>query len=1659
MKKRILAMLCALALLLSCVPTSIMATEEVPQTTYEVGYAKTDLNPWVDENDHSAGVHPIPLGGYGDAGNRLSMGITNDDGDLAQNDEEGVFATCIAVTDNQGKTVLFISHDLISTEKWLLDETRAAIQSAIADEPQLSDCNIDVETDVFINASHSHFSPDITTQESQLKNNVKTAKSDSLYNAYYNEQYDIIYDAQYDDLYNDYLWGEHFWDSTASKEAAIADIEALATAAADAKKSQFTSEATTYANYIWGLVAEYRESLPGKLAAAAVNALLDRAPAVSVSKSQIDAAAEVSAQAGVPVILNGVRHYINYGYSTSDYDSKTGYWVSGDNFGANQICSELYEPQDKPGYENVRGAGGTMSGNIVEKKAHVTDANSMLYLLEFAFEEKAPILLANWRSHPTLNGESITNADADAQNLILNNVNTYGETNGYNCISGDYPNAFRNLMAKEENGGYRVAFIQGASGNINSGSKANYGEFDTTKTDPYQDHLAEVVAGVSVKANAIPLKNIDVKKNNGDWNRMLRYGILPKIDGSGNYEKDAVPGNVYGELLAYAAKEALKEKTTCDTGPISTKRVDLDAGSNNFIFDEWTEENSALVLKAIDNTAGKGYPCGDKETGIVFNSSLHRSNMKKWAQGRGVIDGLETVLELNAISIGPDLAFVTAPGELYDNYDSSGSRDPNDNDWLELNALGYGTPFVLGVTNGHFKYIPNTLAYDYNTEDMLLSLGNSNAVATDYSTNKFGPGSYGANWSYLAKGTGEEIIANYKSMLISMSSSARSDNCPECGDGQTWVKLTQDNFGTQLVTGGHYYIEEEITLAKKLDIPANTTVCLDLNGQTITVTGDSRAFTVGGTLNLKDSQSNGMVVGNGTAAGGAIYIRGAMNLHGGTIKVNEGNVINNQQGGAIYVRANGSLNLHGGNVEDGRGAVGSCVYVESGANVLLSSGAEVADIYFAASQQANKFTVENFTGKASLTFEQSFTAGQAIGTINGSLGYNAELTVAYPAGLFVISEGNQLVLTDEEPVIPSAMIGDVVYSSVHEAIEKYNNEDHVIQLLRSDDELVTIPADKTVTIDLDGFNLKDVQANGTLYVKDSKTDDFDVKDGKYGKITGNIEGNVKALPLAYGDDLHPTKADGYLQVTEGDDVSFHRVYMDVTNMVMSASRVSAYFDCNFAGDEKVADLVDQFGMIISLQGTPNTIEQGKALTADCQRSWFNSFNAGQNTGSSTCLYNIMKPDNGYLANKVNSTTPIYFRTYIKLDDGTYVLGSDNKGGSTSLKKILEAVSQLMWQDLTPEQKDDVIDLYQSYTSVFNGWSIDNLRQASKEREDGTVSTDSTLKILTLGSSHSQDSMQMLYEVLEENKVNGKFLGKFDNVVLARIYYSGCSMNKHKQSIQNDDPIYTYHKNENGTWYQPLGVDTLTTMDYALTDEDWDIVVLQEYNVHAGLDRVYNDDRYQVVIDHVNEVCDDPILAFNMTWANPVADEVFTEYGDVADAPTARNMPASRTGDASKTFKDDYVDDYGLDQQLMYNKIVANTESKVMGVYDEISLLLPVATPVQYANDYLTLNGEEIGDLDLYRDYTHLNDFGRLMVATLWYAELDRFYNPDTASFDREDVSIDTIELALRFSNSSAYKYRYKVTEDWNLTVEEQDVIYAAVKHALENPYTTQANEE
>ena len=215
-----------------------------------------------------------------------------------------------------------------------------------------------------------------------------------------------------------------------------------------------------------------------------------------------------------------------------------------------------------------------------------------------------------------------------------------------------------------------------------------------------------------------------------------------------------------------------------------------------------------------------------------------------------------------------------------------------------------------------------------------------------------------------------------------------------------------------------------------------------------------------------------------------------------------------------------------------------------------------------------------------------------------------------------------------------------------------------------------------------------------------------------------------------------------------------------------------------------------------------------------------------------------------------------------------------------------------------------------------------------------VEFDSSLKVLGIGNSFTVDATTYLYDVA----VNA---GEED-VIIARSTIGGCSLDKHWTQISENNAEYSYAKYADGT----SKAMNNTTLSYALGDEDWDVIVIQQVSGDSGDPDTYGN--LQNIIDYIKSVCPEAKIMWQMTWAYE------------------NNVSPSKW------------DKYDRDQMTMYNAIVDTVESKIL-TNSDIVKVIPSGTAIQNLRGYCDV---------LTRDGYHMSyTLGRHAVAMTWYAAI------------------------------------------------------------------------
>lgn len=258
-------------------------------------------------------------------------------------------------------------------------------------------------------------------------------------------------------------------------------------------------------------------------------------------------------------------------------------------------------------------------------------------------------------------------------------------------------------------------------------------------------------------------------------------------------------------------------------------------------------------------------------------------------------------------------------------------------------------------------------------------------------------------------------------------------------------------------------------------------------------------------------------------------------------------------------------------------------------------------------------------------------------------------------------------------------------------------------------------------------------------------------------------------------------------------------------------------------------------------------------------------------------------------------------------------------------------------------------LYNSYI-MFNRL-LTNLQPEITDEDP----PDTTIKILTIGNSFSQDTVYYLYDIAKSADVD---------VIVGNVYFSGCSLERHWSNVTNNAKAYSYYKWNSHDMTKEVDM----TMKDIILDEEWDYITFQQSSDDSG---IYNSFQPYLnnLITYSKEIAENPDvkLALNMTWAY-----------------------------SSKSPNNNFAY-YNYNQNIMYSAI-ANAYKQA--IYEtDIDIIIPCGTAIQNArtNKYLKAVGNELTS-----DGYHLNTgIGRYIAGLTLFETIIKEENINKDLF--EDV--------------------------------------------------------
>ncbi len=261
----------------------------------------------------------------------------------------------------------------------------------------------------------------------------------------------------------------------------------------------------------------------------------------------------------------------------------------------------------------------------------------------------------------------------------------------------------------------------------------------------------------------------------------------------------------------------------------------------------------------------------------------------------------------------------------------------------------------------------------------------------------------------------------------------------------------------------------------------------------------------------------------------------------------------------------------------------------------------------------------------------------------------------------------------------------------------------------------------------------------------------------------------------------------------------------------------------------------------------------------------------------------------------------------------------------------------------------------------------------------------SIKILSIGNSFSQDAVeQHLWELFDAAGIEA---------VIGNMYIGGCSLERHQANAEADRAAYRYRKIVCGIRSERSGV----SLREALSDEDWDIVTLQQNSGNSGLYNTYRP-ALDSLVRYVRRRAGDAEIWFHQTWA----------YAKDANHGSFQL--------------------YGRNQRQMYDAIMRSSRCAVDDM-PEICGIIPSGTAIQNART------TGLGD-SLTRDGYHLElSYGRYTAACTWFEALSGL-DVEHNTYAPATISAEQARLA-RLAAHHAVRRPFHVTAYDDMLVEER----------------------
>ena len=354
-----------------------------------------------------------------------------------------------------------------------------------------------------------------------------------------------------------------------------------------------------------------------------------------------------------------------------------------------------------------------------------------------------------------------------------------------------------------------------------------------------------------------------------------------------------------------------------------------------------------------------------------------------------------------------------------------------------------------------------------------------------------------------------------------------------------------------------------------------------------------------------------------------------------------------------------------------------------------------------------------------------------------------------------------------------------------------------------ENDILRLFADRELTLtrdihlDLNGFAAK-VSGAYTVYGMDSTGDEFAVP-------TGTLQAAAETT-VSY--DHTAPNGNRYMALNEAGTVTYHRLQLQLTDVVLRPSVSGIYYNGIWGCDEMLRASMDSYGIAVSLESMP-----GADFATDNHSLWTKLDAAAMESGkkqAGAIIEGILKGDRTDAQNDSYARMSIFATAYLKLNDGTVLL-SDAPGYADDVRCSLYDLMKTLDGFLETQPKTygattvHARAFYETWKSVMGAWE---LKKIPTPVDDGVID------VLMIGNSFCHYYVQELYAVAEAAGVKMR---------VCNLYYGGCPLEKHYTWWLEDSTPYTYYNTDgNGR----VGTENVS-LEWALSQHEWDVLSIQE----------------------------------------------------------------------------------------------------------------------------------------------------------------------------------------------------------------------------------------